>query len=467
MSQGDSNGTHKAGQQRLYTYGLTAVILCACYGLVAGANWRSSANVHTVMEVLATTLALMVGAMSLVRFYTRRNSKFLLIGVGFVGTAVLDGFHAIVTSSPFIAFMPSDQPSLIPWSWFASRLFLSLLMLLSVIVWRYEQKTGRTNGVSETNVYLGLSALTLFVLIFFILVPLPRAYFEEFFIQRPEEWVPAALFGAALWLYLRKGHWRTDLFEHWLVLSIIVGLVGQLVFMPFSTGLFDGQFDAAHILKKLGYVCVLAGLFISMFQIFRQSEQDRTRLQDSEGRMRTILDTMTDAVVTINDRGIIQSVNPAINSMFGYGSDELLGNNIKVLMNEEDAVRHDGYIADYHDSKGRGIVDGAPRTLSARRKDGGSFLVDVGIGRATISGQEIFIGVLRDVTERQNNAERLMQAQKAETIAKISGGVAHDFNNALQAIMGSIELASMNLPDDSDVQKFVKMQSVPGRMLQT
>lgn len=60
-----------------------------------------------------------------------------------------------------------------------------------------------------------------------------------------------------------------------------------------------------------------------------------------------------------------------------------------------------------------------------------------------------------------------MQAQKAETIAKISGGVAHDFNNALQAIMGSIELASMNLPDDSDAQKFVKMQSVPGRMLQT
>ena len=200
MSDGGSNGALKAGHQRLFTYGLTALILCACYWLVAQTNWQSSANVHTVMEVLATSLALMVGAMALVRFYTRRDSKFLLIGVGFVGTAVLDGFHAIVTSSPFIDFMPSDQPTLTPWSWFASRLFLSVLMLLSVVVWRHEQKTGKSNGVSETNIYLGISALTLFVLVFFILAPLPRAYFDEFIVQRPEEWLPALLFGIALWL---------------------------------------------------------------------------------------------------------------------------------------------------------------------------------------------------------------------------------------------------------------------------
>jgi hypothetical protein len=65
---------------------------------------------------------------------------------------------------------------------------------------------------------------------------------------------------------LRKGYWKNNAFEHWLVLSLIVGLVGQTVFLPFSTVLFE--FDAAHLLKKVSYVFVLTGLLVSMSTIF-------------------------------------------------------------------------------------------------------------------------------------------------------------------------------------------------------
>ncbi|MCH8950679.1 MAG: response regulator [Proteobacteria bacterium] len=72
--------------------------------------------------------------------------------------------------------------------------------------------------------------------------------------------------------YLRKGKWRHDAFEHWLVLSLIIGFVSQAGFMSFSGQIFDIEFDAAHLLKKVSYLCVLAGLLINMLSIFRQAE---------------------------------------------------------------------------------------------------------------------------------------------------------------------------------------------------
>lgn len=82
-----------------------ALALFAGYGALRGVVWEGSTNLHTLMEVAATLLALFVGAMALVRFYTRKTNLFLLIGTGFVGTALLDGYHALVTSAFFAARM--------------------------------------------------------------------------------------------------------------------------------------------------------------------------------------------------------------------------------------------------------------------------------------------------------------------------------------------------------------------------
>ena len=96
-----------------------------------GSTWHGGAQLHTVMETVATLLALVVGLMALVRFYSKKYNTFLFIGVGFLGTAYLDGYHTIVTSTFFKPYMPSDPPALIPWSWVASRQFLSILLFLS------------------------------------------------------------------------------------------------------------------------------------------------------------------------------------------------------------------------------------------------------------------------------------------------------------------------------------------------
>ena len=109
---------------------------------------------------------------------------------------------------------------------------------------------------------------------FFAYVPLPRAYYPELIFHRPEEFGPALFFLLALIGYLRKGDWRHDPLEHWSVLSLIIGLLGQAVFMSFSGQPFDFEFDAAHTLKKASYVAVLVGLLISMYHLFKKLEQE-------------------------------------------------------------------------------------------------------------------------------------------------------------------------------------------------
>ena len=263
---------------RLVTYVVLFLVLSLAYFFLRGSSWQGSTQLHTLMETVAFLLALMVGVMALSRYYARKNNTLLFIGTAFVGTALLDGYHAAVTSSFFANHFPSAPASLIPWSWIASRWFLSLFLFFSWLAWMYEQRRGERGRISEATVFIAAGFLTLASFLFFALVPLPRAYYPELFFHRPEEFLPAAFFLLALVGYLHKGSWKTDIVEHWLVISLIVGVVGQSLFMSFSGQLFDLEFDAAHILKKVSYVCVLSGLLISMFHLFKQEELQKNQL---------------------------------------------------------------------------------------------------------------------------------------------------------------------------------------------
>ena len=256
-------------KNKIITYWLVGLGLSLSYGLLHGHSWQGTAQLHTLMEVVSTFLALMVGGMALVRYYSKPDVVLLILGVGFIGTAFLDGYHALVTSSWFKAYLPSDLPALIPWSWVASRLFLSVVLYISYIIWK-NWKAENDVGLYEKPIYLIATIATISSFIFFIYTPLPPAYYPDLFFHRPEELIPAFFFILALHGYLKKGAWKTEPLEHWLVLALIVNVVGQTVFMSFSGHLFDLEFDLAHLLKKISYLLVLTGLFVSMFHSFKQ-----------------------------------------------------------------------------------------------------------------------------------------------------------------------------------------------------
>lgn len=267
-------------QRKKIVYVAVCLTLFLSFWFVRGFTWQGNTQLHTLMELAATMLATFIGVMALVRFYSKKNNTFLLIGVGFLGTASLDGYHALVTSSFFDQVLPSAPSSLIPWSWNASRLFLSVLMFLSWWVWRRETLQGEDGKLHEKSIFLIVGAMTLSTFLFFAFFPLPPAYYPENIFGRPEEFVSAVFFLVALIGYYQKGKWKDSSFEHWIVLSLLIGFMSQVMFMPFSLRLFDGMFDVAHLLKNISYLCVLTGLFSNMYQLFNQLEQQKEQLEE-------------------------------------------------------------------------------------------------------------------------------------------------------------------------------------------
>jgi signal transduction histidine kinase len=257
-------------RSRIYLAVLAALLITSALSFQL--QWRGNAELHTLMEVAATLVAFMVGIVALVHFYAEKSNIFLFLGTGFVGTGFLDGYHAIVTSDWFGEFGHSSASQLIPWSWSASRTFLSVLMLMSWWTCKPIEPEEPEAVTSERWVYGITGLLTLASFLFFETAPLPPAYFPDFLIGRPAELLPALLFLAALIGYLDKGQWKTQAIEHWIVLALIVNLVCQIAIMPFSFRLFDTMFDLAHILKLVGYLCVLTGLLHSMFGRFREAK---------------------------------------------------------------------------------------------------------------------------------------------------------------------------------------------------
>ena len=265
-------------RMRIFIYILLSIALLIGGFLLRADAWRGNAELHTLLESVATVLALFTGAMALIRYYAKKNSLFLLVGSGFLGAAILDAYHAAITSSFLADHTPSALSALTPWSGTTSRVLLSLVMCASLFVWKREAQWPGTAKTKESVVYVLVGAWTLITFLLFALVRLPPAYYPDFMIHRPAELVPALLFGLAAAGYLWKGLWKSDDFEHWLVLSLIVGAASHMFYMAFSKTLFDTLYIADHILKILGYLLVLTGLFISMFSIFKSEAENASRL---------------------------------------------------------------------------------------------------------------------------------------------------------------------------------------------
>jgi PAS domain S-box-containing protein len=400
------------------------------------------------MEAVSTLLALVVGLLALVLYYNRKDTAILFVGVGFLGAAFLDGYHAIVTATYFSPFMPSGSQSLIPWSWVASRLYLSILMVLSYQYSRTSMQTRQvSHPINEKKVYFYAATFTLLCFLFFAFVQLPQAYYAETFFHRPAEFAPAVLFLWALIGYLKAGRWKRDLYEHWLIMSLLIAFVSQAVFMTHSGTLFDFEFDVAHMLKNAGYICVLIGLLINMYFVFRSVEATTRelsssvqKLADSEGRVRAIIENIVDGIITIDDRGIIQSINPAASHIFQYPTDQMIGKNVKFLAAEPHRAAHDNYLRNYR-ATGDSSIIGVGREVEGLRRDGTTFPMQLEIAEIQFQSERLFLGVVRDVS-KQKEVDRL----KAEFVSTVS----HELRTPLTSIRGSlgmIESGSLTDPD--------------------
>jgi diguanylate cyclase (GGDEF)-like protein/PAS domain S-box-containing protein len=137
-----------------------------------------------------------------------------------------------------------------------------------------------------------------------------------------------------------------------------------------------------------------------------------------EEHLRKIMDTVADGIITIDETGTIETLNPTAEEIFGYKPGELVGSNIKVLMAEEDAANHDHYLARYTNTGVRHII-GAAREVIGRRKNGSLIPIELAVSEMRFSGRRLFIGALRDITERKENEERLRDLATRDPLTRL------------------------------------------------
>lgn len=180
------------------------------------------------------------------------------------------------------------------------------------------------------------------------------------------------------------------------------------------------------------------GAILSRFRRSAVSSADDAHARAAH--LQSILDSIPEAMIVIDERGIMQSFSAMAERLFGYGASEVLGKNIAMLMPSPYRQEHDGYLERYRRTGERRII-GIGRVVVAQRRDGSTFPIELAVGEMRVRDQRFFTGFIRDITERQETRARLQELQselvhmsRLTAMGEMASALAHELNQPLSAI---------------------------------
>jgi PAS domain S-box-containing protein len=162
-------------------------------------------------------------------------------------------------------------------------------------------------------------------------------------------------------------------------------------------------------------------------------------LADSEKRLRAILDSAVEGIITIDERGLIESINPAAEKTFGWKAFDVIGKNVNILMPSPDRERHDGYIANYVRT-GHAKIIGIGREVVGQKKDGSLFPMDLAVSEVRLAQRRLFAGFVRDITDRKRLEQEILEISDRERQR-----LGQDLHDGLCQHLAGIELMSQVL----------------------
>lgn len=273
----------------------TACILLAV--VLLSSSWTGSFDHFMLLEFSSAIVAYIVGAIALIKFYTRNKSMYLLIGVGFLGAAFFETLQTIATNTSLlegVPFVPHDFMH----TWTSSRAFLAMLLLGSWFIWRLELE----KQMSLSKLYTVTAMLGAFSGAFLLLYP--KCLTLSIVI------ITISIFILTTAGYMQKQYWKWKYFEYFLILTLIVSVFSEL-FRISSTTPYDPFFIGAYVLKLLSYALALFGLLMSMYKSFTEVEEARDKIN-------VILRSIGEGVFVTDKEGTIVLLNRIAEELSGF-----------------------------------------------------------------------------------------------------------------------------------------------------
>jgi len=438
----------------------------------------SGAFTHTLLEWSAFCVAAFVAFLAFSHYKITHDVTVPIIGVVFFMAGCMDVLHTLAADRLIHAV--ADDNDLVPFTWAIARFFSALLMILGVgiLLLRKQEasKKPRFGFVIGVSLIFGIVAYVI-IHVSATAAQLPQTTFPDAFLTRPYDAIPLVLFVfAGLVVYPRLYRRHPSLFTHALVISAIPEVITQLHMSFGSTALFDSHFNIAHFMKVVAYTVPLIGLMLDYIRAQQALQlniaehlQMEKALQTSEAHQRTILETVADAIITIDGKGSIQTFNPTAEKIFGYPANDVIGNNVSMLLPDQEQNEHENYTAKSRLHAPR--IINQDRELQGQRKDRSLFPLELNVAPMELEGQRRFVGVLRDITERKNNESRLQKATdeanaasraKSDFLATMS----HEIRTPMNAILGILGLLK-DTPLDEQQKQLVQVGRGSGELLLT
>lgn len=228
----------------------------------------------------------------------------------------------------------------------------------------------------------------------------------------------------------------------------------------------DAQQSAQRTLAMLGLLLLfVAAALAALYARIRRESRER---RNSEERLRAVVDTAADGIITIEANGSIQSFNPAAERLFGHAADEVIGRNVSLLMPEPHRSGHDGYLQRYLES-GEPHVIGVGREVTAQRKDGSPIPVGLAVSEMQLGARRLFTGILHDLTEAKRAEQRQTQLihdlqNVNEELKSFAYVVSHDLKAPLRGVGSLADWLMTDYADKLDDQGREYLSLVKGRV---
>src|SRR6266571_3967670 len=227
--------------------------------------------------------------------------------------------------------------------------------------------------------------------------------------------------------------------------------------------------SASEIVDVALFAMIGAGIAWSGEPLQRNRIRAATSTRDAlarEAHLASILNTVPEAMIVIDEGGIVQSFSPAAERLFGYSAAEVIGKNIKMLMPSPYRENHDDYLRRYLRTGERRII-GIGRVVVGERRDGSTFPMELAVGEMRSSDQRFFTGFIRDLTERQQTEARLQELQselahvsRLTAMGQMASALAHELNQPLLAIVGFMKGSRRLLENSVEEQSGVLREAM-------